>query len=391
MELNCDIIQDLLPLYADDVCSPASRAAVEAHLRECPACRAMTGIAEQLPPVEPPEAPGADRAVVRGIQKVRRRWLRSLVAMVLVVPVLLLSLNQFWGRGICFTNPDDILTAWRFVHALETENWESAASMTTYGSDYENILEALNLPVEAWGHTFSQIELDDESWYIRSHLEPPDISVPAESALFDFVYNRAGSVMIPLELWERVIAVDPSAVQQDGRQYWINHEVYSRITTHWGEFVITGSLQYDSAVEYCEHIDLLPAKLYLEAAGALRAMANETYRATHESIGYVGAMTKEEFEVFMTEKYAAELQSLEALDIQFDCTGFESAYLMTPEGSWNIRFRIALTRGTQSLDVGMELHIIDGHVEIASISHAEGTDWLDQVNRILYPSAHPNY
>ena len=38
MKTPCEIIRDLLPLYADDVCSPASRAAVDEHLRECPAC-----------------------------------------------------------------------------------------------------------------------------------------------------------------------------------------------------------------------------------------------------------------------------------------------------------------------------------------------------------------
>lgn len=37
--MNCDIIRDLLPLYADDVCSEASRKAVENHLETCEGCR----------------------------------------------------------------------------------------------------------------------------------------------------------------------------------------------------------------------------------------------------------------------------------------------------------------------------------------------------------------
>ena len=36
---KCDIVQDLLPLYYDDACSPASRKMVEAHLAECEKCR----------------------------------------------------------------------------------------------------------------------------------------------------------------------------------------------------------------------------------------------------------------------------------------------------------------------------------------------------------------
>lgn len=38
MERNCEIVRDLLPLYVDDVCSPASRELVENHLSGCPAC-----------------------------------------------------------------------------------------------------------------------------------------------------------------------------------------------------------------------------------------------------------------------------------------------------------------------------------------------------------------
>lgn len=36
---DCGMIQDLLPLYQDDVCSDASRTAVEQHLTECEVCR----------------------------------------------------------------------------------------------------------------------------------------------------------------------------------------------------------------------------------------------------------------------------------------------------------------------------------------------------------------
>lgn len=39
MKYECEVIQDLLPLYQDEVCSGASRSMVEEHLEECPACR----------------------------------------------------------------------------------------------------------------------------------------------------------------------------------------------------------------------------------------------------------------------------------------------------------------------------------------------------------------
>ena len=35
MKTECDVIRDLLPLYADDACSEGSRRMVEEHLTEC--------------------------------------------------------------------------------------------------------------------------------------------------------------------------------------------------------------------------------------------------------------------------------------------------------------------------------------------------------------------
>lgn len=41
MKYNCTIIKDLLPLYADEVCSEESRRIVAEHVAECSGCRSM--------------------------------------------------------------------------------------------------------------------------------------------------------------------------------------------------------------------------------------------------------------------------------------------------------------------------------------------------------------
>lgn len=41
MKLNCNVIRDLLPLYADQICSEESRELVEEHLAECGDCSAL--------------------------------------------------------------------------------------------------------------------------------------------------------------------------------------------------------------------------------------------------------------------------------------------------------------------------------------------------------------
>lgn len=40
-KMNCDIIRDLIPSYADDICSEATRQCVQEHLASCDGCRQM--------------------------------------------------------------------------------------------------------------------------------------------------------------------------------------------------------------------------------------------------------------------------------------------------------------------------------------------------------------
>lgn len=44
MKFDCEIIQDLLPLYIDEVCSIKSKAIVEEHILECAKCKEQLGI-----------------------------------------------------------------------------------------------------------------------------------------------------------------------------------------------------------------------------------------------------------------------------------------------------------------------------------------------------------
>ena len=62
---NCNMIKDLLPLYADEVCSDESRKAVEEHLKECPDCKAELEKLRRHVAVSPQK----DAEVLRRIKK----------------------------------------------------------------------------------------------------------------------------------------------------------------------------------------------------------------------------------------------------------------------------------------------------------------------------------
>ena len=79
MTLSCNVIQDLLPLYHDGVCSQESRAAVEAHVKECRTCAELLArMDEELDcPRAAREEAGPLRAIRAAWEKTRRAAFRK--------------------------------------------------------------------------------------------------------------------------------------------------------------------------------------------------------------------------------------------------------------------------------------------------------------------------
>ncbi|MCQ5045244.1 zf-HC2 domain-containing protein [Dysosmobacter welbionis] len=71
-QLDHDIVQDLLPLYHDGVCSDKSRAAVEEHLQTCQDCRKAL---EEMDTQLPTEKVAVDDAAA--VKKISREWERG--------------------------------------------------------------------------------------------------------------------------------------------------------------------------------------------------------------------------------------------------------------------------------------------------------------------------
>ena len=102
MNKNCEIVQDLLPLYIDDVCSETSREMIREHLSGCPDCTKLlkqmqdSGLEKQLE---------QERTDVIGHQRSYFKRRSALVGMILSVifsvPVLIcLIVNLAVGRSL---------------------------------------------------------------------------------------------------------------------------------------------------------------------------------------------------------------------------------------------------------------------------------------------------
>lgn len=107
MEISCDIIRDLLPLYAENLTSPDSNALVDDHLCTCDPCTKQLGIlmkAAQLP-VE------VDTGALKRVGDIirRRRILTVMTAVMAVITILICAVG--WLNVTIYLEPEDAVIA----------------------------------------------------------------------------------------------------------------------------------------------------------------------------------------------------------------------------------------------------------------------------------------
>ena len=102
MKMDCEVIRDLMPLYADEACSDNSRSIVEEHLQECSACREML---ERLKKTEIDTClqNEKDTVIQDGARRFRQRStaVGSVIAGFFMIPILAcLIINIFSGSPL---------------------------------------------------------------------------------------------------------------------------------------------------------------------------------------------------------------------------------------------------------------------------------------------------
>ena len=97
MDRPCEIVDDLLPLYLDGVCSAESRRLVGEHLAACPACRQRREAMERGIPEGNGPVPGEEAVLKRTARTLRRRAAGSALG---VTAIVLYWLVYFWQDSL---------------------------------------------------------------------------------------------------------------------------------------------------------------------------------------------------------------------------------------------------------------------------------------------------
>lgn len=188
--LPCAVVRDLLPIYVEGLTEPETNAAVEAHLKTCPACTAR--LAAMRAPEPPPEAETAKE--VDYLKKVKRRsWKRVVLAVLVTVLVLMgaLAAKVFIIGSPASAETTTVLRAWTEGETL----WVEVTS-----------------PVSANAY-----------WGWKTEVENGTAHITAREVIVSPIHPSAyGKIGVPLEGVEEVYLC--------GRLIWQEGEVIARET-----------------------------------------------------------------------------------------------------------------------------------------------------------------
>jgi hypothetical protein len=107
MNITCPVIEDLLPLYAENLLSDDSRRLVEEHLSACPDCRARLSA---LQTAAPPAVPSARQALQGMRHYLLRQRLLAAGAALAVVLALALAVLSFLTAPIYFPYTSELFS-----------------------------------------------------------------------------------------------------------------------------------------------------------------------------------------------------------------------------------------------------------------------------------------
>ena len=144
IELDCEIIQDLLPLYEENCCSEQSKILVEEHLKECKVCQeklenfrkeiSATMIQEDID----------EKIIKKGMRKIKRIKIIGISVLLICLSVLFIIIpvrNYQRGSGITYANLKELYMTRKFMEAIKSKNYDKAYKYLNIRYKYDRYIE----------------------------------------------------------------------------------------------------------------------------------------------------------------------------------------------------------------------------------------------------------
>lgn len=130
MKLPCKVIEDLLPMYFDKVCSDESTALIEKHLQDCPHCSRI--LSDLRTDINIPKKEVDDTKPLIKIQKnykkMRTRWLIIIAVILTLIPIAFFVGNDYSKQVIEYSEEEAVAYTNTFMTALTEGDYKKAFS-----------------------------------------------------------------------------------------------------------------------------------------------------------------------------------------------------------------------------------------------------------------------
>lgn len=154
MKLSCKVIEDMLPMYYDGVCSQESAALVAEHLKDCPQCSHI--LSELGSNISTPQKNLDDIKPLRKIQKSYKRmktyWLIAIVIVLLLLPIAFLIGTEQSAPNetpVEFTKEEAIAYANEFMSCLAEKDYAKAFTYWNIEEEKRDLLSGNILTEES--------------------------------------------------------------------------------------------------------------------------------------------------------------------------------------------------------------------------------------------------
>lgn len=193
MKQSCNVIKDLLILYEDDACSEESIQLIEEHLKTCPECSKYLEriqhtddiLSEEIKETILPE----EKIMKHSLKKVRRRWVASLIAVFMLIPLLgvgIMGYHEAQDDGVAFSNLDDIYRCIQYLECIEDREFEKAAELIDFSKNSYTLVESVaHMTVEEY-----QAYMKER--FIQKLQEYDTLGIYIDNISYDSAYRANG-------------------------------------------------------------------------------------------------------------------------------------------------------------------------------------------------------
>ncbi len=142
--MKCEMVKDLLALYAEDLCSPVTADALKEHLAGCPDCAAAleryrAGLAAPADTLAEPQVSKELKPLKKVKRKLRRKKITTIVLVVLLGCILwvigVLSYGQMTNKAISFSTIADCIQLQNTTKALVNGDTQALIDVIAFNVD----------------------------------------------------------------------------------------------------------------------------------------------------------------------------------------------------------------------------------------------------------------